>query len=602
MLPLKFLNNPDDKLNFYKRVYSVNERIILILLFSAFSILVYDLGFLELDKSGHFIIIYNAHMVLLSLSYGIRFFSHFIKIGLSRIAYEALVIIALILALLVNTGWIPTGSNMMIGDIPLKIVLIDLLIFILFLIEVSKLSLAVNKLKIHPSQLFIFGFLFVILLGMGLLLLPNATTNGISPIDALFTSTSAVCVTGLIVLDTSKDFTFFGQFIILVLFQIGGLGIMTFSSFFGFFFKGSYSLKNQLFLRDYINEENIGAINSTLSRIIFFTILVEGIAAVLIYIFLDKGLIENNGDKMFFSVFHAVSGFCNAGFSTLGKGLYEEGFRQEYNVHLIIGIIIIIGGIGFPVVLGYYNYLRHVWIGTKKIITEEEKYKHTPRVVNVNVRLIVYTTMILLVIGLVSYYIFESQNTLKGLTGYPRFVTAFFGAVTPRTAGFNTVDMGALAVPTILIYLILMWIGASPGSTGGGLKTSTFAVAFLNTFSIAKGKDRVEVFNREISNESIRKAFAVILLSLVVISCGVFMVLLLNPEMKLMQVTFEVISAFSTVGLSLGITANLSTGSKLVIAIIMFFGRVGTLTVLVAFIWKARRYKYRYPEETVFIT
>ncbi|MDX5479153.1 MAG: ATPase, partial [Cyclobacteriaceae bacterium] len=380
------------------------------------------------------------------------------------------------------------------------------------------------------------------------------------------------------------------------------LGMMTFTSFFGFFFKGSYSLQNQLFLKDYINEENIGAINSTLMKIILFTLITEGVAALMIFSVIDKGLFDTIGDRLFFSVFHSISGFCNAGFSILSNGLYEVGFREEYTVHLIIALVILLGGIGFPVVLGYYNYLRHVFIGTKKMITGEEEFKHSPRVVNINIRLIVSTTVTLLILGFITYWFFESDNTLKGLSGYGKFVTAFFGAVTPRTAGFNTVDMGALAMPTVLIYLILMWIGASPGSTGGGLKTSTIAVAFLNVISIAKGKDRVEVFRRQISSETIRKAFAVILLSFLVIGMGVFLVLYFDPQLALVSVAFEIFSAFSTVGLSLGITGDLSIGSKIVVTIIMFLGRVGTLTVLIAFIKKARTLRYKYPEEGVFIT
>ncbi|EOZ96558.1 Potassium uptake protein, integral membrane component, KtrB [Indibacter alkaliphilus LW1] len=515
---------------------------------------------------------------------------------------EITIILFLIFTSLVNFGVIELGYPLTVGNLEIKAFLVNLLILILFLIELSKLSLIANQLKLHPALVFILSFLIVIVIGTCMLLLPNATTNGISLIDALFTSTSAVCVTGLIVLDTSSDFTFFGQFVILILFQVGGLGMMTFTSFFGFFFKGSYTLQNQLFLRDYINEENIGAINSTLLKIILFTLITEGLAVLLIYSSIDPKLFESVGDQLFFSTFHAISGFCNAGFSTLSDGLYESGFRDQYTVHLIIAFAIILGGIGFPVVFGYYNYFKHVWVGTKKLITGEEEYRHAPRVVNVNIRLIVYTTGILLLIGFITFWIFEKNHTLEGLSGYGKFVTTFFGAVTPRTAGFNTVDMSALAMPTILIYLILMWIGASPGSTGGGLKTSTIAVAVLNAVSIARGKDRVEIFRRQIGNETLRKAFAVILLSFLVIGLGVFTVLLFDPQIALIHVAFEIFSAFSTVGLSLGITGDLSNGSKIVVTIIMFLGRVGTLTVLVAFVKKARTLRYKYPEEGVFIT
>jgi Trk-type K+ transport system membrane component len=255
------------------------------------------------------------------------------------------------------------------------------------------------------------------------------------------------------------------------------------------------------------------------------------------------------------------------------------------------------------VIVTYYQVAKRICTNYYNIITQKDSfYHHTPRVFNINTKLTTVTTFILLVAGFITYWVFEENNTLAGLDGYGKFVTAFFGSVTPRTAGFNTVDMTQLALPTVLIYLILMWIGASPGSTGGGLKTTTFAVAVLNTLSIAKGKDRVEVFKRQIDPETVRKAFAVILLSFLVIGLGVFMVLFFNPELGILDVAFEVFSAFSTVGLSLGITAKLTTGSKLVVSIIMFLGRVGTLTVLVAFIRKTRSLRYKYPQEGVFIS
>nr|WP_245889537.1 potassium transporter TrkG [Cecembia rubra] len=573
-----------------------------LLSFAAFGLLVYDLGFRDEVQSGILGKVYYILLVLLSLAYSVRLFSKEERYKGARFTVEVCIILFLFFASLVNFGLINFNSSITVGNLQVKSFFVNLLVMILFLIELSKLSLAANQLKIHPALVFILSFLIVILIGTGMLMLPNATVAGISSVDALFTSTSAVCVTGLIVLDTSSDFTFLGQFIILILFQVGGLGMMTFTSFFGFFFKGSFSLQNQLFLKDYINEENISAINSTLFKIILFTLITEGITALMIFSIIDRGLFDSVGDQLFFSVFHAISGFCNAGFSTLSNGLYEFGFREEYTVHLIIAIAIILGGIGFPVVLGYSNYLRHVVVGTKKLITGEEEYKHAPRVVNVNIKLIVYTTGILLTLGFLAFWFFEEEYTLKGLSGYGKFVTAFFGTVTPRTAGFNTVDMSALAMPTILIYLILMWIGASPGSTGGGLKTSTIAVAMLNVISFAKGKDRVEIFKRQIGNETLRKAFAVIQLSFLVIGLGVFLVMLFDPQLPLTSVAFEIFSAFSTVGLSLGITGELSTGSKIVITIIMFLGRVGTLTVLVAFVKKARTLRYKYPEEGVFIT
>lgn len=597
-----YFDNPDSRILLVNRLRRINELCIRWAVFLFFGGMVYQIGTLESAANSWIPVFYNFLFPFLALCYGAKIVLRKKMLPKSRNIVDGTLLAFILFGLLVHYRVIAFDQGESLANLSLRHFFRNLLITVLFLVELSKLSLSVNKLALHPATVFVYSFLLVILVGTGMLMLPNATVNGISWIDAFFTSASAVCVTGLIVLDTSSDFTYLGQFIIMILFQVGGLGMMTFTSFFGFFFKGSYSLQNQLFLRDFINEDNISAVQSTLLKIIMFTVVIEGVAAFLIYTMTDPSLFKESGDLVFFSVFHAISGFCNAGFSTLQNGLYEAGFRDLYNVHLVIALTIILGGLGFPVFLGYFNYFRHLWIGTKRMVIKGEQFKHVPRVVNINIRLIVYTTVILLVVGFITYFVFEADHTLKGLGPYGKIVTAFFGSVSPRTAGFNTVDMTALALPTVLIYLILMWIGASPGSTGGGLKTSTFAVAVLNTLSVAKGKTSVEVFGRRIANATIKKAFAVILLSFLVIGLGVFLVLLFNPELQLIDVAFEIFSAFSTVGLSLGITASLSTGSKLVVIVIMFLGRVGTLTVLVAFLRKTRTAQYKLPKETVFIS
>lgn len=600
---LKIFSNPDRNIIFLKKVVKIQEKVVRVSSFLAFGILLFHLGY-SIDPQNQVTtsILFNIFLILIGLGY-------FLKVLLveksfipARVILELLLSLVLICTALIRWNVLGDEMTQLILEFTGHYHLINGLVIILFFIELSKFSLAINELKLSPSLVFILSFILLILVGAGLLSLPEASTESISYIDALFTSTSAVCVTGLIVLDTAKDFTFFGQVVIMILFQIGGLGIMVFTSFFGFFFKGSYSIENRLFIRDYINENNVNEIYTTLFKIISFTVLVEGICAFMIYHFTDSAQFSGRGDQFFFALFHAISAFCNAGFSTLSNGLYEEGFREVYNMHLTIALAIVLGGIGFPVVLNYYSYLKHVIVGNVKRILGIEKYRHSPRVSSVNTRLVVYTTGILLAIGMVVYAISEQDATLKGLSPYGKFVTIVFGAVTPRTAGFNTVDMRELAVPTVLIYLFLMWIGASPGSTGGGLKTSTFAVAMINTFSIASGKTRVEVFRRQITNETLKKAFAVISLSVLVIGIGVFLLMLFNPELALMDVAFEVFSAFSTVGLSLGITSQLSTGSKLVVMAIMLIGRVGTLTILIAIVRKIGEQRYKYPEETVFIT
>lgn len=602
-LKLKIFSNPDQNILFLRKVIKVQEKVVQISSIFAFGILLFHLGY-SIDPQDQVATstLFNISLILIGLGYFVKVLLVEKSIFPARVILELLLSVVLILTALIRWSVLGDEITQLILEFTAHYHIINGLVIILFFIELSKFSLTINELKLSPSLVFILSFILLILVGAGLLSLPEATTRDISFIDALFTSTSAVCVTGLIVLDTAKDFTYFGQVVIMILFQIGGLGIMVFTSFFGFFFKGSYSIENRLFIRDYINENNVNEIYSTLFKIISFTVLVEGLCALMIYQFTDAAQFTDRGDHLFFSLFHAISAFCNAGFSTLSNGLYEEGFREAYNMHLVIALAIVLGGIGFPIVLNYYSYLKHVIVGYVKSILGIEKYRHTSRVSSVNTRLVVYTTGILLVVGMVVYAISEQDATLKGLSPYGKFVTTVFGAVTPRTAGFNTVDMRELAVPTVLIYLFLMWIGASPGSTGGGLKTSTFAVAMLNTFSIASGKTRVEVFRRQISNETLKKAFAVISLSVLVIGLGVFLLMIFDPELALMDVAFEVFSAFSTVGLSLGITSQLSTGSKLVMMAIMLIGRVGTLTILIAIVRKIGEQRYKYPEETVFIT
>lgn len=598
----QFFSNPDQNLQFIKRLVLILGRTMRYLSFGTFAVLIYQMGYttdpakvLFTSRLFEVMVFLLGWVILLK-----NLFSNPAQ-RYKKLVFELLVAIFLIFSALLR--WKVFGDFS--EDALLftrKYFILNALVFLIFVQELGKFSLLVNRLKLSPSLVFILSFSILIFIGTALLYLPLATTSGISLIDAFFTATSAVCVTGLIVVDTSVAFTHFGQVIIMTLFQVGGLGIMTFTTFFGFFFKGSLSIENSLFLRDYINENNVGEITSTLIKIIIFTVLVELVAAVLIFVWTEPALFANDSGRWFFAAFHAVSAFCNAGFSTLSSGLYEPGFRYLYHMHLVVAVTIILGGIGFPVFINYYNYAYRVLRGTVRSVIYGEKYRHTPRVSNINTRLALYTTGALLLVGFVCYWYFERNHTLSGLSPYGKLVTAFFGSVTPRTAGFNSVDMTAMSMPTILIYLILMWIGASPGSTGGGLKTTTFAVALLNTWSVATGKMRVEVFGRQITAETLRKAFAVIALSFLTIGMGVFLVTLFNPELALIDVAFEIFSAFSTVGLSLGITSSLTTGSKLVVAVVMFLGRVGTLTILVAITRKTAELRYKYPEETVFIT
>jgi len=476
-----------------------------------------------------------------------------------------------------------------------------LALFFIFIRELSSSNIDFRRMTINPAQLFILSFLFIILIGGGMLLLPNATYTGITITDALFTATSAVCVTGLVVVDTGSYFTEFGQYTILMLIQLGGLGIMTFTSYFSYFFKAGSSYENQLLLSAMTNTEKIGEVFSTLKRIILITFIIEGLGALLIFQSLDTAIIPSFLDRTFFSVFHSISGFCNAGFSTLQNNLYETTYRFNYPLHLIVASLIILGGIGFPIVFNLLSYIKNNIKNLIFYFVGSKQHIRMHRIINVNTRIVIVTTLILIVSGTILFYVFEYNNTLAEHDTFGKIVTAFFGSVTTRTAGFNSVDNAALTIPTIMIMIFLMWVGASPGSTGGGIKTSTLAIAFLNFISLAKGKPNIEVFKREIAQKSVNRAFAIITLSILVIVVSVFSVSLFNPEKGLLNITFECVSAFGTVGLSRGITAGLSDPSKFVLILTMFIGRVSMLTIFIALFKKLAQHEYLYPSEEVLI-
>lgn len=473
--------------------------------------------------------------------------------------------------------------------------------FVIFIIEFSRQTTAVYRLSKNPANLFIFSFALIVLAGSGLLMLPNATYSGIGFIDALFTSTSAVCVTGLVVVDTGTYFTTFGQLVILSLIQIGGIGILTFTSFFGLFFRGGFSLQNQLFLKDVTSTSKLAEVGSIVKTIVAFTLLVEVAGAVLIFSRLDETVLPGLGDRLFFAGFHSVSAFCNAGFSTLANSFYDVSFRFNYSLHLILAGLFIFGGLGFPIVFNFFNYLKGSARAIALKLLKKRTASRTSVRINLHTRIVLVTSSILIVAGTVLFYIFEYNNTLAEHNGFGKLVTAFFGAVTPRTAGFNTVDNAVLNLHTVMIVLLLMWIGASPGSTGGGIKTTTFFIGTLNFFSLARSKDRVEFGGREISNKSVRRAFAIISLSLIFIGGSTLLIIMFNPGLPFIAVAFECFSAYSTVGLSMGITSSLDTGGRLVIIFIMFTGRVGALTLLIGMLRKVETLRYRYPSEELFI-
>ena len=432
-------------------------------------------------------------------------------------------------------------------------------------------------------------------------MLPNATSRPITMVDAVFTATSAVCVTGLTVIDVGKDLTFLGQCVLMLLFQLGGLGVMTFTSFFAFFFKGRTSLEEQLRIRDIANTSLVNA-RSFIVQVILFTLTVEAIGAIFIFYSAPVEMFDDLFDRIFFAVFHAVSAFNNAGFSNFTYGLYEIPFRFNYPLMWVISLLFIFGGLGFGIIFNFSRWIKLWVLGWLRHLFVGIPIKRHPRVINLSSRLVLQTSLILIAVGTMAILVFEWNGQLtEHQTLWGRFSTAFFSGVTPRSSGFHVIDPGAMSVPAIMITLLLMYIGGSPGSTAGGIKTTTFAIATLNVFATARGRQQVEYGGREISSLSIRRAFAMIVLSLVFLGLSVAVVASIERAIPLLPLAFECFSAYSTVGLSMGITGELGQPARMVMIVVMFVGRVSALNLLVAVLRQVQVTSYRYPKEDILI-
>lgn len=474
-------------------------------------------------------------------------------------------------------------------------------IFAVLIIEVSKQTLFFDKFYFNPTLLFVLSFLALILIGTALLLLPKTTyQQQLSFVDALFLATSAVCITGLSVVDIASEFTRFGQTILLVLVQIGGLGIMTFTGFFGYFFSGGFSYKNQLMFTELIGENKMSSVISTLYKIILVTFFFEILGGILIYLSLDADQFESPTEQIYFALFHAVTAFCNAGFSTLPDGLNNTVVRYNYQLHLCIILLYIMGGLGFGITFNSYEFLKRWMFNFYHKIKHRRHFVYKARVIAFNSKIIAYTSFFLVLFGFLLVFLLEYSHTLLNHeTYFGKIVTALFIGTSPRSAGFNTINMSDLAFPTVMLVFLLMWIGAAPGSTGGGIKVTTFAIATLNIIALARGKDRIEVFGRRVSDGSVSRALGIISLSLIFLGAAIFMLSVTDPDKNLLSLAFETFSAYSTTGLSLGVTSELSDAGRLVIILTMFVGRVGSLTLLVAFVRKAKPTEYMLPGEQV---
>ena len=441
-----------------------------------------------------------------------------------------------------------------------------------------------RKLKFNPAQIFLIGFLLAIIIGSLFLSLPlsRSIDTHLSFIDAIFTATSAICVTGLVTQDIGYAFSGFGQSIILVLIQLGGIGIMTFYALLTIVLNRKMSHNETSEYQETLLSDSATHPFAVIKYIIGLTIILESIGVLLLFSFW-KDDFESPIKAFLYAVFHSISAFCNAGFSLFPNSL--AGYVDQPSILITIALLIILGGIGFPVIFNIMN----------------QNFKHFQwRRLRVQTKIPIVVTSALILVGMVLIYFGESQNALVDYGFKGKLLMSFFHSVSSRTAGFQAMSLTTFHVSTLWVLIILMFIGASPGSTGGGIKTTTFGLMFASLRSTLQGESRVEWFGRTITMANTFKAMSIITVSLSTIGLF-FYVLLWFEDLPFMSLLFEAISAFGTVGFSLDVTPQLSTGGKVALIVLMFLGRVGPLTFAYALSSRKPKPNYAYPEEKILL-
>jgi len=471
------------------------------------------------------------------------------------------------------------------------IVVFQVYFLLIVLWELRHTAPSIGGVNIGPAKLLVLSFVILILGGAGLLMLPEMTVDHhIRFIDALFTATSASCVTGLTVVDTGTFFTFKGQLVIMILIQLGGINIISFAAFFAIMSKRMGGLKYQSILKDLLSAEQLSDTRSLLRNILKWTIYIEVVGSLLLYFSWESIHFAKPNDRIFFSVFHSISAFNNAGFSLFSDNLYQIGIHNMIAFQLIIAALVITGGLGFFV-------LQDV-LGMSKI---RERFRFRWKDYSIMTRISIRMTLILLLTGTIAFFFLEQNTTLANKGLLDQLVTSFFQSVSTRTAGFNTVDIGLLSTPVLMLFMLLMFIGAGSGSTAGGIKITTFAVAFKASLATIRGKNYVDFFKRTIPYSIVNRAYAIIVFAFAVISVSIFLLSITEPSIDFIKLAFEEFSAFATVGLSTGITPTLNDVSKAIIISSMFVGRVGVLSVAMILSRRVVSRNYQYAKESVMV-
>ncbi|MGL5647700.1 MAG: TrkH family potassium uptake protein [Clostridium sp.] len=443
---------------------------------------------------------------------------------------------------------------------------------------------AIKKINLSGVQVLALGFAIVIIIGAILLSLPISSKSGESTnfLDALFTSTSAVCVTGLVTLDTGTYFNTFGQIIIMLLIEIGGLGFMSFATFIAVLLGKKITLRNRLLVQEAMNTFSIQGLVKMVKYVLGFTFAVQFFGALL----LSTQFIPQYGvlKGIYFSIFHSISAFCNAGFDLFGNFSSLTSYVYNPVVILTISALIIIGGLGFTVWLEVYNYK-----GLKRF--------------SVHSKIVILVTVVLIILGTLLMFLFEMNNneTIGTMGVGGKWLNSFFASVSPRTAGFNSVSTDAMTTSGKFTTILLMFIGGSPGSTAGGLKTATFGIIILTVICVIKGREDTEAFGRRFSKDLVYKAFALLMIGALLVIVVTMLLAITQPKESFIDLLYEATSAFGTVGLTTGVTQRLNDIGKIIIMITMYLGRVGPMTVALALVRNKMKQTHKYPEGKILI-
>ncbi|MDE6783395.1 MAG: potassium transporter [Paramuribaculum sp.] len=459
--------------------------------------------------------------------------------------------------------------------------------------------------RTNPSLLLSGSFLVFILIGSFLLQLPKCTHSVLSYTDALFVSTSAVSITGLTPVDVATTFTPLGYTVIAILIQIGALGVMTFTSFFALFFSGSTSIYSQMMLKDMVYSKTMNALVPTLLYILGFTVVVELLGAVLIFLSIHSTLDMTLGQEIGFSVFHSISAFCNAGFSTIPDG-FANPLLLDNNIPIywVLTLLIVSGAIGYPILVNFRDAIAEK---LRRALTRlrpghrGQEGARTIHLFNLNTKIVLVTFSILFVAAAVLFFIIEYDNSLAGMTMGEKITQSVFNSAVPRSAGFSSVNPAEFMPSTLIMVMLLMWVGGASQSTAGGIKVNTLAAIWLNLRAIVTGAPKVTAFSRQISIGSIRRANAVVAISILSYFALSFTLLLLEPTLPVRDLLFESLSALFTVGSSLGVTADLGTTAKIVVCVAMFVGRVGLVSLLTGLVRHNQLHGAAFPSDIIII-